>query len=340
MNISIRCLSFAPITLVGLLACGDAPTSGGEDTAKTSAAILNGTPVTNDVLGSPIVCASNNGTSCNMWGCSGTMVADRWLLTAHHCVTQGNVLTGGTAIPANEIYTWLQTTPHAVTGQAIFLHPSLDAALVLLSSSLVDGNGVARTTPIYTGSSAGLVGKTVYCQGWGDTSLSAGYGNLTSAYLTVGTGGPGSLTLNPNGQGQALYEGDSGAGCFLGAPGSSPNAVVSVHSEASSPGIGVTYDIEVGADGFESWAAGVIAQNACSLAGAACGNITDGLGQVVSCGGCGVGDVCQQNACVCAPQQCKFGTWNQASCRCEIPCHTVATCCAQNGGYWDGKYCE
>ena len=64
------------------------------------------------------------------------------------------------------------------------------------------------------------------------------------------------------------------------------------------------------------------------------------MGQPVSCGACGTGDVCQQNQCVCAPQGCKFGRWSQADCQCEIPCNSPRTCCIQAGGYWDGKYCE
>jgi hypothetical protein len=117
--------------------------------------------------------------------------------------------------------------------------------------------------------------------------------------------------------------------------------LVSVHSEHESDGIGVTDDLEVGADGFASWASSIVASQACSIAGATCGTITDGLGTAVSCGTCGTGDVCQSNTCVCAPKACT-GSFhcNQSTCSCELTCHTAAECCALGGGEWINGRCQ
>jgi hypothetical protein len=329
----------APIafTLAAITACGDAPTAG-EATASSSQAILGGTPVTTDTLGTPIVCGYS-GTACT-FGCSGTMVADRWLLTAHHCATTTNVTTGGTAIAPGGLVAWIPGAPYSLKNVAIYLHPTLDVALVEMDYSVVNAALEAPTTPIWTGASASLRGKTIYCQGAGDTTLSGGFETVTSAELVVEAASVGSLVLLPNSQGQALYEGDSGAGCFLHAPGT-PDLLVSVHSEHESPGIGVTDDLEVGADGFESWASSTIASQACSIAGATCGTITDGLGTAVSCGTCGTGDVCSANACVCAPKKCPAAlVWNQSTCSCQLTCHSPITCCAAAGGSYIDGHCE
>jgi hypothetical protein len=329
-------LALAPV--FALAGCGTAPPA--DATGSTSEAILNGTPVTNDTLGTPVVC-DYNGTSCTA-GCSGTMIADRWLLTAHHCATTTNVKTGGTAIAPGGIIAWIPGAAYAAKSVATYLHPTLDVALVEMDYPVVNGANVAYTTPIWTGSSASLKGKTIYCQGAGDTTLSSGWETITSANLLVESASVGSLVLLPNAQGQALYEGDSGAGCFLHAPGT-PDQLVSVHSEHESPGLGVTDDLEVGADGFATWASGIVKSQACSMAGATCGTITDGLGTPVSCGSCSTGDVCSAHQCVCAPQVCKSPMkWNQADCACEftLVCHTPAMCCAQAGGSWIDGHCE
>jgi hypothetical protein len=298
--------------LAGAIACGTAPSDGA--VGASAQEIIGGTPVSTDTLGAARFLYCPNGTSgCTFtvgsasWGCSGTMIADTWLLTAHHCVTPNEVMTGGTAVPAGDL---LVTGPSGAssTAVAVFLHPTLDVALVELAGPLLNAAGQSLSTPIYTGPSAGLVGQSVYCQGFGIHAAAAGtgYGTLRSAVMTVAGASVGSLFFFPNAQGQSLAGGDSGAGCFLHAPGgASPNYVVSVHSygDVAAPGLPPSDDEEVGADGFQSWAAGVIAASCSALTcygapNTECGTFADGCGGTLDCGKCTNGQSCSAGKCV------------------------------------------
>jgi hypothetical protein len=327
------------IPLLALAACG--PGFGEDSDNKSSSAIVGGTVVTHDTLGSAefLECPGAISTctfASSRWGCSGNMVADRWFLTAHHCVTAGGELsTGGTAVTAKTIRVQSADGASYGTGQKVFRHPTLDVALVYLDQSIVNASGQILSTPIFTGTSASLVGKNVYCQGFGlfkDGCIND-FGTLRSAVMNVWIAGPGSIYMQPNAAGNYLAPGDSGAPCFLHSPGGSSNAIVAINSFEDLSPFPCHAPMEnglVGADGFQSWAADIIASYACQAANATCGSITDALGTVVPCGTCGTGDVCVENTCQCAPPfPCPAHTlWNPAVCACEAPPHcSCATCC-------------
>jgi hypothetical protein len=341
-----------PLALVALWACSAAP---GDRSEASSSEIISGSPVANETLGSALLyyCPAGKAacvasTSNVQWLCSGTMVADRWLLTAHHCVTtDGESTTGGTAVAPDTLIAFQPGGQTSGVGVQVFRHPTLDVALIELSTSVVSPAGTIEKTPIYPSSEAGFSGKSLYCEGYGVNAAApapgTGEGVLRSAMMTVSGVAGGGFVFFPNATGQSLASGDSGAGCFLYPPGGgSPNYLVSVHSteDQVAPGFNPSDDVEVTADGFASWATGIVAANACSEVGAACGTITDGFGAAVSCGACGTGDVCQGNQCVCAPKRCPAGaTWNSETCECQLSCHSAITCCAVNGGTWQGGHC-
>ncbi|HEY8091486.1 MAG TPA: hypothetical protein VIF09_26660 [Polyangiaceae bacterium] len=352
-------LGVALAGFAALFACGSP--AGQEQQASTSEAILGGAPVYKDILGSVQMWICPNGASsccppgmptCTFaqsssnGGCSGTMVADRWMLTAHHCLTVEETGYLGTAYPPGELLAWSADQATSAVGEAVFLDPYLDVGLVLLGSSVANASGAALTSPIYTGTSAGLQGAQIYCQGFGDNLTAgggSGYGTLRSALMTVTTGGAGQLYMDQNAQGQLLYFGDSGTGCFLVSPGTMlPDPLVGVQSLLVEPGGGApNFDRAVGADAFLAWARSTVNGEACAEYGATCGTVTDAFGKTASCGTCGAGDVCESGSCVCAPRVCRRpAVWNQANCDCEIPCHSAITCCIQAGGAWDGKRCE
>jgi len=346
----------ASLVLVSLAACAvapEGPASTSEATGETREAIVGGSNVASDALGSVevlqcLVPTSSCRYAYNVagWGCSGTMVADRWLLTAHHCVSVGGeALTGGTAVDASTIRVQNQTNTSWATGVAIYRHPTLDVALVELDGSIYSPGGQLVTTPIYTGAGTSLVGKSIYCQGYGVSVAPPGndYGTLRSMSFLVQWAGAGWVDYLPPSGAPVLAPGDSGSSCFLYPPGTANNAVVATDSyeDVPFPGGPPSEEYLVGADGFQSWASNIIGSQHCAESYYSCGTASDGMGGTVSCGTCGTGDICQNgHYCVCAPQPCRFGRWSYADCQCEIPCHTQAQCCAQAGGYWDGKYCE
>jgi hypothetical protein len=352
-----RLATAAPFALVSLAACAVSPggtESSQEATTQTHEAIVGGSLVASDTLGSVEVLQCLVPTSsCTYtygvagWGCSGTMVADGWLLTAHHCVSVGGqALTGGTAVAANTIRVQNQNNTSWATGVAIYRHPTLDVALVQLDGSVYGPGGQPVTTPIYTGAGTSLQGTNIYCQGYGlsqEEPTQVGFGTLRSMSFNVQWAGTGWIDYLPPSGAPYLAPGDSGSGCFRYPPGTANNAVVATDSfeDVAFPGAPPSEEGLVGADGFESWASTTIGNVRCTDSDYSCGTVSDGMGGTVSCGTCGTGDICQSgHYCVCAPQKCKVGKWSYVNCDCEVPCHTPAQCCAQAGGYWDGKYCE
>jgi hypothetical protein len=262
-------------------------------------------------------------------GCSGTMVADRWFLTAQHCVSTDESYSGGTAVNASDLLVWSADGSTSAIGVQIFLHPTLDVALVQLSGSIESG-GSDFCTAVYTGATASLVGQNVYCQGFGiDVAANeSGFGTLRSAVMTVASAGPSGMLFYPNSQGQSLAQGDSGAGCFLYSPGAgSPNAVVATQSteDSPAPNFDPNDDQLVSADGFESWEMSTITATNCGTRN--CGILTDACGATVSCGTCPAGEVCPASN-FCIPEHvCKFPEVYCARSRSCVPDSAWTTAC-------------
>ena len=178
--------------------------------SKVSQPIINGTPMANDAIGSLYV---HNGVTG--MGCSSTLLSDRWIVTDHHCVSVDTSDTGSPVLPSQMGI--IVNNSWVYSGVAIYLHPTLDVALVKLDQAQLDANGHPRGTPLFLGRSSDLNGQTLYCEGWGNNTVSGtGAGTLRYGYSKVtGTTSEG-FSMVPSGNPPTTpFTGDSGGGCYV-----------------------------------------------------------------------------------------------------------------------------
>jgi hypothetical protein len=242
-----RCVRGSTLVTISLALAGCGAPSEEDEITAVQQSIVNGTAVSTDAVGTP---RFNNTMASET--CSSTLLRDRWLITAYHCVTT----TGGRwelPAPASSLTATVGTTTAA--GAEVYYPGTpgspadIDVALVKLAAALPAPSGHPEPwdLPLYSGSSSSLVGNTYYCQGWGYGSCSTQNIALRSANLQVSSADAAGYTLMPNAAGQIQTLGDSGSSCYQVVNGR--YNVLGVHS-AGECGV---YARQVGADTIRDW---------------------------------------------------------------------------------------
>jgi hypothetical protein len=172
-------------------------------------AIINGTPVTSEDIGLVKILSPN--------GCSGTLIAPNWVLTAQHCLAEEPSTTTVERTTTGEIRRAVQLVPWSQTGL------NTDVGLIRVDPPFsVSAGADGYTNPLWPFAVTDLVGRTVECYGYGhDTVEGTGFGSLRHASLVVSSflessgQNVGVYVLARNELGQIQTYGDSGSGCFF-----------------------------------------------------------------------------------------------------------------------------
>ena len=248
---------------------GELPDVDEEATAESEDAIKNGT------VWDPWTQATQTWTRnvVRLPGCTGTLMNREWVLTAGHCFPNGTE-TDPSTISANlRLDDGSTATSYGVE---LLFHPQtvdgVDVALLRLATPIDPG---VASLPLYTGTTASLIGDTVFCAGYGaiDSGASCSdtmpcpsgqYCHKWGVCLTPTDGNLRTASFSiiedpldpvmwyrfqvPNVLGQMELPGDSGSSCWNG------SGLTGVMKAGNT----VNYNRQTSAEAFRDWVNGIV----------------------------------------------------------------------------------
>ena len=194
----------APV-FVALMAMGCSAAQGTNDDEELTGA-------SEPILNGKVVGAAQSGHVQGP-GCSGELLSNDWVLTAKHCFGYNGGLDPSTF--QYKMGTQSKTADRYIIQPGDFYH---DAAVVHLAQPFTMNNKTTGyTRPLYNGTTASLIGKTVTCYGYGPGTVNGPIdGTLRSMTSAVGGSVPDAYTfyIATNSAGQTCLPGDSGGSCI------------------------------------------------------------------------------------------------------------------------------
>ncbi|MBX3125713.1 MAG: trypsin-like serine protease [Polyangiaceae bacterium] len=185
---------------------------------STSQSIINGTPFNPEGLyyvavhhGGP----GNTSTTRPYNICSGTLVRNDAVLTARHCVTYDRTIGG---VVDGNLHDFELLIGSQRSGVREIVDLGSDVAVIIAQRFFtMHTRNVGWKVPLYASPSSTLLGRELFCFGYGVNSTTADpatAGILRYAWLAPNLETSFQLEYPTNASGQGMYKGDSGGSCI------------------------------------------------------------------------------------------------------------------------------